>query len=61
MRFAQSVGEPYTDEQKAELVASRRSLDTIRTHAVDDLETAMAHDNRLIDESAKGRTAATFR
>ncbi|WP_299111297.1 Ti-type conjugative transfer relaxase TraA [uncultured Bradyrhizobium sp.] len=61
MRFAQSVGEPYTDEQKAELVASRRSLDTIRPHAVDDLETAMAHDNRLIDESAKGRTAATIR
>ncbi|MBP2275357.1 MAG: hypothetical protein ACJASD_001156 [Sphingomonas echinoides] len=56
-----SVGEPYTDEQKTELVASRRSLDTIRPHAVDDLETAMANDTRLIDEAAKGRTAATIR
>ena len=61
MRFAQSVGEPYTDEQKTELVASRRSLDTIRPHAVDDLETAMANDTRLIDEAAKGRTAAAIR
>ncbi|MES1996786.1 MAG: Ti-type conjugative transfer relaxase TraA [Pseudomonadota bacterium] len=61
MRFAQSVGDPYTDEQRTELVASRRSLDSIRPHAVDDLESAMANDNRLIEESAHGRTTATIR
>jgi hypothetical protein len=61
MRFARSVGEPPTEEQKTELDASRRSLNGIRPHAVVDLETAMAHDHRLIDESARGRTAATIR
>lgn len=61
MRYAHSVGEPYADEHKSELIASRKALDNIRPHAVHDLERALAHDNRLIEESARGRTTSTIR
>ncbi|MBN8808261.1 MAG: Ti-type conjugative transfer relaxase TraA [Sphingomonas sp.] len=61
MRFAHSVGDPYTPENRQELAASRASLDAIRLHAAHDLETAFANDHGLIDEAAQGRTAATLR
>ncbi len=61
MRFAHSVGDPYTAEQRSELIASRAALDAIRAHATVDLETAMSNDPRFIDEAARGKTAATLR
>ncbi|QNA86659.1 Ti-type conjugative transfer relaxase TraA [Sphingomonas sp. So64.6b] len=61
MRFAHSVGEPYSEDQRNELTASRTALDAIRPHASLDLEAAMSNDHRLIVESAKGKTAATLR
>lgn len=61
MRFAQSVGDAFTAEQRAELAASRASLNAIAPHAARDLETAMAVDTRLIREAAEGRTGAVIR
>ncbi len=61
MRFAQSVGDPYSDEQRTELAESRASLDAIQPHGRLDLEMAMATDPRLIAEAADGRTVATLR
>ena len=61
MRFAQSVGDAFTTDQRAELAASRASLNAITPHAARDLETAMAVDTRLIREAAEGRTGAVIR
>jgi hypothetical protein len=61
LRFARSVGEPYTTEQKAELKASRTGFDQIRPHAALDLETAFASEPKLIGEAANGRTQAALR
>ncbi len=61
MRFAQSVGDPYSAEQRTELAASRASLDAIQPHGRVDLENVMATDSRLIPEAAEGRTSATLR
>ena len=55
MRFAQSVGEPYTGQQRTELAESRNALDAIRPHARIDLETAMSVDHGLIREAADGK------
>lgn len=61
MRFAQSIGEPYTAEQRQQLAASRAALNTIRPHAAPDLETAFSNDLGLIREAAEGRTTAIIR
>ncbi|MCP8891508.1 Ti-type conjugative transfer relaxase TraA [Sphingomonas faeni] len=61
MRFAQSVGDAFTTDQRAELAASRALLNAITPHAARDLETAMAVDTRLIREAAEGRTGAVIR
>ncbi len=61
MRFTHEVGDPYTTEQRAELAASRASLDTIVPHGAHDLETAMTVDTRLVREAAEGRTGAVIR
>jgi Ti-type conjugative transfer relaxase TraA len=61
MRFAQSIGEPYTAEQRQALAASRAALNTIRPHAALDLETAFSNDLGLIREATEGRTTATIR
>jgi len=61
MRFAHSIGEPYTADQRSELAASRAALDAIRPHAALDLETAMSNDHRLIGDAAKGKTTAALR
>jgi Ti-type conjugative transfer relaxase TraA len=61
MRFARSVGDPYTAEQRTELTASREALDALRPYGARDLETAMAGDPRLIGEVAAGRTASVIR
>jgi Ti-type conjugative transfer relaxase TraA len=61
VRYARSVGDPPTPEQRAELAASRAALDTIRPHARLDLENALANDHGLIREAAEGRTAAVIR
>jgi len=61
MRFAQSVGDAFTADQRAELAASRASLNATAPHAARDLETAMAVDTRLIREAAEGRTGAVIR
>lgn len=58
MRFAQSIGEPYTAEQRQQLAASRAALNTIRPHAALDLEAAFSNDLGLIREAAEGRTTA---
>lgn len=55
MRFAQSRGEPYTPQQRAELSGSRDALDAIRPNARIDLETAMSVDHKLIEEAAEGQ------
>jgi Ti-type conjugative transfer relaxase TraA len=60
MRFAHSVGEPYTAEQRQEMSASRAELDAIRPHAAIDLERAFSNHLDLIPEAAKGRTAAAL-
>lgn len=54
MRFAQSIGEPYTPQQRTELNSSREALDAIRPNARIDLETAMSVDHKLIEEAAEG-------
>jgi hypothetical protein len=61
MRFAHSIGEPYTAEQRHEMAASRAGLDAIRSYAAIDLERALANDLGLIHEAAEGRTAASIR
>ncbi|MBO9621532.1 MAG: Ti-type conjugative transfer relaxase TraA [Sphingomonas sp.] len=61
MRFAQTIGEPYTEEQRQQLAASRTALNTIRPHAALDLETAFSNELGLIREAAEGRTKATIR
>ena len=61
LRFARSIGEPYTAEQRQELGASRAALNVIRPHSALDLERAYANDPGLIRESAEGRTAKTIR
>jgi hypothetical protein len=61
MRFTNAVGDPYTAEQRSELIASRASLDTIQPHAAQDLESAMSSDHRLIREAADGRTTNVIR
>ena len=55
MRFAQSIGEPYTPQQRAELSGSREALDAIRPNARIDLETALSVDHKLIEEAAQGK------
>jgi len=61
MRFAKSIGEPFTPDQKAELKASRASLDQIRPQAALDLEAAFANEPKLIGEAASGRAQAAMR
>ncbi|MEG3149246.1 Ti-type conjugative transfer relaxase TraA [Sphingomonas sp. ZT3P38] len=61
MRFAYSVGDPYSAEQRSELAASRAALNAIRPHAALDLESAMSNDHRLIGDAANGKTAAALR
>ena len=61
MRLARSIGAPYTAEQRQTLIASRAALDAIRPNGRIDLETALAKDLGLIEESAQGRTTATIR
>ena len=61
LRHAQSVGAPYTAEQRHELRTSRALLDSFAPHASQDLERAMAHDMHLFGETAQGRTAAAIR
>ncbi len=60
MRFAHSIGEPYTPEQRAEVVSSRAALDAIQPQGARDLETAFSNELGLISESAQGRTQATI-
>ncbi len=61
MRFTHEVGDPYTTAQRAELAASRASLDAIAPHGARDLETAMTVDTRLVREASEGRTGAVIR
>ncbi len=61
MRHAQSIGAPYTPEQRHELRTSRALLDSFAPQASQHLERAMACDLRLIGETAQGRTAAAIR
>jgi Ti-type conjugative transfer relaxase TraA len=61
MRFAQRMGDPYTVDQRTELIASRASLDALQPHGSIDLERAFANDGKLIEEAAKGRTANALR
>ena len=61
MRSTHAVGDAYTIEQRAELAASRASLDAIVAHGARDLETAMTVDTRLVHEAAEGRTNAVIR
>ncbi len=61
MRFTHAVGDPYSTEQRAELTASRASLDAIVPHGARDLETAMTVDTRLVREASEGRTGAVIR
>ena len=61
MRFSNSVGDPYSAQQRAELAESRAGLNALRPHGRHDLETALANDAGLIAEAAKGRTVATLR
>jgi Ti-type conjugative transfer relaxase TraA len=61
MRHAYSLEEPYSPEQRAELLSSRAALDQIRPHGARDLESAFSADLRHIPEAAEGRTVATIR
>ncbi len=61
MRHAQSIGAPYTPEQRHELRTSRALLDSFAPQASQNLERAMACDLRLIGETAQGRTKAAIR
>ena len=61
LRFARSISEPSTAEQRSELAASRASLDALQPHGRIDLERAFANEPRLIQEAAEGRTARVLR
>ncbi|WP_066826819.1 Ti-type conjugative transfer relaxase TraA [Sphingomonas mali] len=61
MRFARSVGDPYSAEQRSELAASRTALNSIVQHGATDLEAAFSADKRLIGEAAAGRTQSVIR
>lgn len=61
LRFAQTIEEPFTAEQKAELKASRAGLEQIRPNASADLERAFANEPSLITEAASGRTQAAIK
>jgi len=61
MRFAKSIEEPFTVEQKTEFKASRAALDQIRPNAALDLEKAFANEPSLIAEAANGRTQAALK
>ncbi len=61
MRFANSIGEPYTPDQRAELTASRAILDAIQPYGARDLESAFASDHSMIGEAAKGRVVNAVR
>jgi Ti-type conjugative transfer relaxase TraA len=61
MQFAQSIGEPYSDEQSTELQRSRANLDAIRPLAARDLESAMVAEPALISQAAAGKTANSLR
>ncbi len=55
-RATRARGEAYTDEQRAEVTASRTALDALQPEGRTDLEKAFAGDLSLIDEAAAGRT-----
>ncbi|HSX54260.1 MAG TPA: hypothetical protein VLG14_03090 [Sphingomonas sp.] len=57
MRFAQSVGEPYSPQQRNELTESRSALDAIRPNGRVDLERAMSVDLGLVGEAADGKAS----
>jgi hypothetical protein len=61
LRFAQTIEEPFTAEQKAELKASRVNLEQIQPNASLDLEKAFANEPSLITEAASGRTQAAIK
>jgi hypothetical protein len=61
IRFARSVGDPASPEQKAELAGSRAALDRITPNGSMDLETAFSVDRGLIAEASAGRTTAVIR
>src|SRR5690606_34372543 len=56
VRAAHARGQARTDEQRAEVTASRAALDALRPEGRIDLEYAFAGDLGLIDEAAAGRT-----
>jgi nucleoside-triphosphatase THEP1 len=69
-RYARAVVDVYQmrqegmnelPHQRAALVAAVQALDAVQPHASHDLRTALARAPELIDEAAKGRTAATIR
>jgi Ti-type conjugative transfer relaxase TraA len=61
IRFARSVGDLASPEQKAELAGSRAALDRITPNGSMDLETAFSVDRGLIAEASAGRTTAVIR
>ena len=61
IQYDASVGDQPTPAQTAELKSSRAALRTLYTQAPDDLENAFANNSSLLDDAAKGRTAATIR
>jgi Ti-type conjugative transfer relaxase TraA len=56
MRATHAMGQAYTNEQRAEIAASRSALDALRPEGRIDLERAFAGDLKLIDEAAAGHT-----
>jgi Ti-type conjugative transfer relaxase TraA len=60
-RATHARGEAYTDEQRAEVTASRSALDALRPEGRTDLENAFAADLGLIDEAAAGRTGRAIK
>jgi Ti-type conjugative transfer relaxase TraA len=56
MRATHAMGQAYTNEQRAEIAASRSALDALRPEGRADLERAFAGDLKLIDEAAAGHT-----
>jgi hypothetical protein len=61
MRYSHFVGDPYSPEQRAEVLASRAALDAMQPHGANDLESALWSDLKLIGEAANGRTANAIR
>ncbi|RJF94180.1 Ti-type conjugative transfer relaxase TraA [Sphingomonas cavernae] len=59
--FAQSVGDPASPEQRAELQASRAEIDRLAPHGAHDLEAAFAADRGLIRDAAGGQTQRAIR